>query len=375
MKKVLILANNSIGLYNFRIELIKELIKQQYEVYFSLPEQVDDEKVQLIIKAGAKHIQTHINRRGINPFEDWKLIKEYKKIITEVNPDLLLTYTIKPNIYGTYAANTINVPVIMNITGIGTSLTNSKLKKIVINLYKYACKKAKYVFFQNKSNYTLFISKKIVSHDKTVILPGSGVNTNKFIPVTKTKEDEKIRFLFIGRLMKEKGIEEFLDAANALLNRYENIEFQILGPFEEEKYKEIMLKNKNKQIRYLGTSNDVRTEIREVDCIVNPSYHEGMSNVLLEAAAMGKPLIASDIPGCKEIVEDGLNGYLFEVKLTSSLEERLIKFIELEIEEKEIMGKRSRSKVEAEFDRSIVIDEYMKIINNIVKKGDKNELI
>ncbi|MCM3673362.1 glycosyltransferase family 4 protein [Peribacillus simplex] len=369
MKKVLILANNSIGLYNFRFELIKELIKQKYEVYFSLPEKVDDEKVQLIIKAGAKHIQTHINRRGINPFEDWKLIKEYKKMITEVNPDLLLTYTIKPNVYGTYAANKINVPVIMNITGIGTSLTNSKLKKIVINLYKYACKKAKFVFFQNKSNYTLFISNKIVSQDKTVILPGSGVNTNKFIPVTKTKEDEKIRFLFIGRLMKEKGIEEYLEVAETLSTKYANIEFQILGSFEEEKYKVIILNNKNKQIKYLGVSNDVRTEIREVDCIVNSSYHEGMSNILLEGAAMGKPLIASNIPGCKEIIEDGHNGYLFEVKTTTSLEKKLIQFIELDKKEKENMGKRSRIKVKAEFDRNIVINNYMKVIKYILNKG------
>ncbi|PAL14210.1 glycosyltransferase family 4 protein [Peribacillus simplex] len=369
MKKILILANNSVGLYNFRFELINELINQGFEVYFSLPEQKDEAKVQLIIKTGAKHIQTYINRRGINPLEDLKLIKEYKKIIREVNPDLILTYTIKPNIYGTYAANILKKPVIMNITGIGTSLTNSKLKKIVVNLYKYACKKAKFVFFQNKSNHTLFISNKMVEHNKTVIIPGSGVNTSLFKPVSETKDDGTIKFLFIGRLMKEKGIEEYLEAAEVLSKKYKNIEFQILGPFEEEKYKEIILNNKSKQIKYLGTSNDVRIEIKEVNCIVNPSYHEGMSNVLLEGAAMGKPLIASNIPGCKEIIEDGHNGYLFEVRCTSSLEETLIRFIELDKNERAIMGIRSRSKVETEFDRNMVIDEYMKAINYIVNKG------
>ncbi|MFJ7927800.1 glycosyltransferase family 4 protein [Peribacillus sp. NPDC096448] len=374
MKKILILANNSIGLYNFRFELIKELINQKYEVYFSVPEQLDDEKVQLIIKAGAQHIETYINRRGINPFEDWKLIKDYKKIIKEVNPDLILTYTIKPNIYGTYAAKTTDVPVIMNITGIGTSLTNSKLKKIVINLYKYACKKAKFVFFQNKSNYNLFISNNMVNPNKTIVLPGSGVNTNRFMPVSKIKRDEKVRFLFIGRLMKEKGIEEYLGVADTLSKKYKNIEFQILGPIEEEKYKVNMLNNKNKQIKYLGVSNDVRNEIREVDCIVNPSHHEGMSNVLLESAAMGKPLIASNIPGCKEIIDDGQNGYLFEVKSAKSLKKTLIQFIELDKNDKENMGKKARIKVEDEFDRSLVINEYTKVINYIIK-GGKNELI
>lgn len=209
----------------------------------------------------------------------------------------------------------------------------------------------------------------MVEHNKTVIIPGSGVNTSLFKPVSETKDDGTIKFLFIGRLMKEKGIEEYLEAAEVLSKKYKNIEFQILGPFEEEKYKEIILNNKSKQIKYLGTSNDVRIEIKEVNCIVNPSYHEGMSNVLLEGAAMGKPLIASNIPGCKEIIEDGHNGYLFEVRCTSSLEETLIRFIELDKNERAIMGIRSRSKVETEFDRNMVIDEYMKAINYIVNKG------
>ncbi len=369
------LANDAGGLYNFRFELINELINQNYQVYFAVPQSIENNKVKLIIESGARYIRTNINRRGTNPIEELKLIKKYKKIITEVNPDIILTYTVKPNIYGSYVANKFNKPVIMNITGIGSSLAIGKLKSLVKNMYRYACRKARIVFFQNQSNYIFFIENNMITEAKTKLIPGSGVNIEKFKPMEKTKEDDIIRFLFIGRIMKEKGIEEYLQVAESLIKKYSNIEFQILGSFEEDRYKDIIYDNKNEKIKYLGRSDDVRNEIREVDCIVNPSYHEGMSNVLLEGAAMGKPLIASNIPGCKEIIEEGYNGYLFEVKSVESMEEKLIQFIELDEESKEIMGKNSRRKVEKEFDRNIVINEYMKVIKDILKEGRQYESI
>lgn len=375
MKRILILANNAGGLYNFRFELINELINQNYQVYFAVPQSIENNKVKLIIESGARYIRTNINRRGTNPIEELKLIKKYKKIITEVNPDIILTYTVKPNIYGSYVANKFNKPVIMNITGIGSSLAIGKLKSLVKNMYRYACRKARIVFFQNQSNYKFFIENNMITEAKTKLIPGSGVNIEKFKPMEKTKEDDIIRFLFIGRIMKEKGIEEYLQVAESLIKKYSNIEFQILGSFEEDRYKDIIYDNKNERIKYLGRSDDVRNEIREVDCIVNPSYHEGMSNVLLEGAAMGKPLIASNIPGCKEIIEEGYNGYLFELKSVESMEEKLIQFIELDEESKEIMGKNSRRKVEKEFDRNIVINEYMKVIKDILKEGRQYESI
>lgn len=370
MRKILIFANNAGGLYNFRFELIKELIKQGDEVYFCLPESSEDLKVQLMIDIGAKHIKTCINRRGKNPFEDLKLINEYKKTVKKVNPDVILTYTIKPNIYGAYVASLFKIPVLMNVTGIGTSLTNSRLKKIVIQLYKNACSKATIIFFQNESNRALFLRNKMVDINKTILLPGSGVNISRFKPmdIVETATDKTIKFLFIGRLMREKGLREYLEAAKKITLKNENIEFLILGPFEEQEYKEILANNMNSRIKYLGVSNDVRNEMKEVDCIVNPSYHEGMSNVLLEGAAMGKPLIASNIPGCKEIIEDGYNGLLFEVKSVESLEDKLIQFIELDSREKRKMGQNSRKKVENEFDRNIILYEYMKAIKKIVNR-------
>lgn len=324
MKKILILANYSAGLYNFRFELLQRLVKEKFEVYFAVPQGMDDEKVKLITESGAKHIQTPMNRRGINPFEDIKLINNYKAIIRDIEPDIIFTYTIKPNIYGNYIANKFKVPVIMNVTGIGSSLTTGKLKEIIKKMYRYACSKSKTIFFQNEENHNLFISDNLVNKDKTKIIPGSGVNIKKFKPVENKKKDEIIRFLFIGRLMKDKGIEEYLEAAKNICEKHSNVEFQILGRFEEDKYKDIIINNKNQQIKYLGVSSDVRQEIKEADCIVNPSYHEGMSNVLLEGAAMGKPLIASNISGCKEIVDDGANGYLCEVKSDENLEKNLL---------------------------------------------------
>lgn len=375
MKKILILANASAGLYNFRIELVQRLLKEGYEVYFSVPESIEDKKVKLIVETEAKHIQTYINRRGMNPLEDFKLIREYKRIIKEIDPDLILTYTIKPNIYGNYVANKYGKPVIMNITGIGSSLASGKLKNIVKELYRYACNKSKLVFFQNQNNQAFFIENKIVDQNKTKLIPGSGVNISMYKPMKEENQDETIKFLFIGRIMKEKGIEEYLEAAEILTEQYSNVEFQILGAFEEDKYKEIIENNKNVRIKYLGTSSDVRNEVKGVDCIINPSYHEGMSNVLLEGAAMGKPLIASNIPGCREIIEEGYNGYLFEVKSISSLKEKIIKFIELNNKDKECFGINSRKKVISEFDRNIVINEYIESIKNILIKGDLNGTI
>ena len=308
-----------------------------------------------------------INRRGMNPLEDLSLIRNYKRLIEELKPDLILTYTIKPNIYGNYVANKLKIPVIMNITGMGSSLITGRLKEVIKKMYRYACHKAEIVFFQNKGNYQFFISNNLVKKDKTKIIPGSGVNLENFKPLKKLKTDGVIRFLYIGRLMKDKGIEEYLEVAKRISDQYKNSEFQILGLFEEEKYRSLIENNKNHQIKYLGISYDVRNEIREVDCVVNPSYHEGMSNVLLEAAAMAKPLIASNIDGCKEIIDAGINGFLVDVGSVSDLEAKIIQFIELKDDQKMMMGQHSRKKVASEFDRDVVIKEYLNVINKILE--------
>jgi len=234
-------------------------------------------------------------------------------------------------------------------------------------MYRHACKNAYTIFFQNEANYNYFIENKIAKKDKSKIIPGSGVNLEKFKPMEKAKEDGIVRFLFIGRIMKEKGIEEYLRAAEYIVDKYSNVEFQILGPFEEEKYKEIILNNNNSKIKYLGVSYDVRNEIKEIDCIINPTYHEGMSNVLLEGAAMAKPLLASNVPGCREIVDNGVNGYLFEPKNETSLIKTIEKFLSQNESDRIRMGIASRQKVERTFDRNLVIDVYLEEIARILK--------
>lgn len=363
MKKVLILSNYVGGLFNFRFELIERLLKESYKIYFSVPETIDDSREQSLKEMGLKHMQININRRGVNPIEDLKLIFKYRNIIKKANPDIILTYSVKPNIYGNLIANLFNIPSIMNITGLGTSL-NSKLKYLIKPLYKLACKNSEVVFFQNNANMHLFLTNNIVNKNKAVLIPGSGVNTNKFKPQKKENNDKKIKFLFIGRIMQEKGIEEYLEVARLINNYYSNVEFQILGFFEESKYKKII--KESKYINYLGHSSDVRDEIKEVDCIINPSYHEGMSNVLLEGAAMAKPLIASNISGCKEIIDDDINGYLFEKGDVTSLKNKIIKFLKISVEERKNMGEMSRKKIIKEFDRNIVISSYIEEINNII---------
>ena len=358
--------NSIISLINFRKELIYTLIEKNYEVYFTVPESKENQQVKELLNMGTKYVQNSINGRSINPFFELKTLFQLKKIVQNIEPDIILSFTIKPNIYGSYVAKKYKIPIIINITGLGSGFNNAYTKILVEKMYKYACKNAFCIFFQNEANYNYFIENKIAKKDKSKIVPGSGVNLEKFKPMKKTKEDEIVRFLFIGRIMKEKGIEEYLKAAEYITNKYSNVEFLILGPFEEERYKDEILNLNNSKIKYLGISEDVRNQVKEVDCIINPTYHEGMSNVLLEGAAMGKPLIATNIPGCKEIVEDGVNGYLFEPKNTQKLIEKIEQFLKLSFSEREKFGRASRQRVEKNFDRNIVITANLEAIGKIL---------
>ena len=373
MAKILILTNSIGFLYNFKYELLERLINEKFEIYFSIPESKNDTRVKKIIELGCNYVETNLDRRSKNPFKDLNLVKQYETIVKKIRPNIIISYTIKPNIYGSYVAKKYKIPIIINVTGLGSGFNNNNTKWLVERMYKHACKNAYTIFFENEANYNYFIENKITKKDKSKIIPGSGVNLEKFKPMEKTKEDGIVRFLFIGRIMKEKGIEEYLKAAEYIADKYSNVEFQILGPFEEEKYKEIILNNNNSKIKYLGVSYDVRNEIKEIDCIINPTYHEGMSNVLLEGAAMAKPLLASNIPGCREIVDNGVNGYLFEPKNETSL----IKTIEIFLSQNESdrikMGIASRRKVERTFDRNLVIDVYLEEIARILKLKKERE--
>lgn len=352
MKKILILANNDVGLYKFRKELIQSLLLDN-EVYISLPygNLVDE-----LIKLGCHFIDTPIDRRGINPITDLKLLNQYRKILNQVNPDLIVTYTIKPNIYASLVARMKHIEYAVNITGLGTAFQSENLlKKLIVSMYKMALKKVKIVFFENIENRDIFVRERIVDQDKTCLLKGAGVNVEEYLFTEYPDKDKNIRFLFIGRVMKEKGIDEFLSVAHKIKTEYPDVEFDVVGPFEDD-YKEII--ENDEVIAYHGFQSDVKPFIKRCHCFVLPSYHEGMANTLLEAAAMGRPLITSNIHGCKEAVRD--NGYLVRVKDKNHLYECMKQFIELSYNEKVAMAKNSRELMEEVFDKKKVIEKTMK---------------
>ncbi|CRH84132.1 Putative colanic biosynthesis UDP-glucose lipid carrier transferase [Chlamydia trachomatis] len=363
-KKILFLVNHDVVIYNFRLELVEKLLTEGYEVHISSPygERIDDLK-----KLGAIHHDIKMDRHGMNPISEFKLLNQYKKLISELKPDYIFGYTIKPNIYGSIAAQKYNVPFIANITGLGTAVENPGMtQKIMVMLYKIAFKDVEKVFFQNTENQEFFVKHKIAL-GKHELLPGSGVNLQRF----SFKEYPKgniIKFAFISRIMKEKGIDQYLEAAKSIKEKYNNVEFHICGFCEAEYEGKLKEYNDNGIVIYHGMIRDVADFMSKMNCIVHPTYYpEGISNVLLEACATGRPIITTNRSGCREVIDDGVNGYMIPQKNTDKLIESIDKFLHLKINEMSQMGLKAREKVEKEFDRQIVVDAYM---NQIKLNGE-----
>ena len=359
MSKILVLANFSGGLYDFRNEVLLELLKK-HEVYVSIPDEVRRKELE---EEGCHIVHTPLNRRGMNPLEDIGLMMRYNKILNEIKPDLVMTYTIKPNIYGGFICRMKKLSYITTITGLGSTFQGTGLmKKLIVLMYKGALKGASCIFFQNMQNKSIFEENKICGK-KSVLVNGSGVNLQRH-QLEPYPQEEQIRFLFVGRIMKEKGIEEFLDAAKML--HAENLVFEILGGCDED-YQEKLNEYETKGlIRYHGFQKDVKPFLHKASALVLPTYHEGMSNVLMEASATGRPVIATKISGCKEIFEEGVTGFGCEPQSSQSLIEAMDKFLALSKEERAQMGRNARAKMEREFDRRQIVDVYIKEIENLV---------
>lgn len=363
-KKVLFLVNHHVVIYNFRLELVERLLEEEYEVYISSP---SGEGVEKLRNIGCKIIDTPINRRGINPLSDLKLLFNYIKIIKKEKPNVVLTYTIKPNVYGGLACKITNTPYLSNITGLGTAVTNGGILSIITKfLYKIGIRKSNCVFFQNEENKRVFGDENILS-GRSKLIPGSGVNLKKFNYKEYPDNDKVIKCLFVGRVMRDKGITELLEVIEQLHNERSNVIFTIVGSFEEQEFANRIYTMVNSGIvNYIEHSNNVSQLMNESHLIVHPSYHEGLSNVLLEASASGRPVIATNIPGCREILGDGISGFICESKDVKSLKSAIEKFINLPHKEKKIMGILAREKVETEFSREIVVNAYMEEINLIL---------
>lgn len=362
-KAILILTNNMGGLHSFRKEVVKAIRDLGYKVFISVPE--DSPKSEFFREMGCEIIITKFNRRGVNPLADFKQMLAYKKLMKQLKPMAVLTYTIKPNIYGGMAASLCHVPQLANVTGLGDAVENGGfMQKLTILLYKMGLRKTRRIFFQNASNRSFCIHNSIANED-SVLLPGSGVNLQHHSYQEYPQEDGETRFLFIGRLMKDKGTDELFEAAKLIKANYPQVEFHIIGDVEGNYQKQLDELIDSGVVYYLGRQSDVRPFIGSVHCTIMPSYHEGMSNVNLESAANGRPVITTDVPGCKETIEDGKTGFLVEVKNSKSLIDAIERFIALPYSQKQLMGKNGRIKVEKEFDRQIVVDAYLKELKQI----------
>lgn len=353
--KILILANNDAGLYKFRRELIEELVKR-YKVALCVPAGEFKKELEAM---GCDIIPCQLDRHGTNPFKELQLLRFYKKLIKKNKPDIVFTYTIKPNVYGGMACAALKVPYLANITGLGTAVENPGLmQKITLFLHKYGLRKAQRVFFQNAENRDFMLSRKVIKGDYT-LLPGSGVNLSQY-EVLDYPNEEQLHFIFVARVMKEKGIDQYLDTARYIREKYPNTRFHICGGMEQNYEGILKTAQEEGTVIYHGMVKDMVAIHKISSCTLHPTYYpEGMSNVLLESCSCGRPIITTDRAGCREIVEDGVNGFVVKQKDSQDLIEKVEKFLALSWEERRAMGLAGRAKVEKEFDRKIVIKAYV----------------
>lgn len=353
---ILVLTNNIGGLHSFRKEVMKAIVDAGYEVYISEPD--EDERVQYFEGIGCHIIKTNLDRRGMNPLADFMLMLKYRRLIKELKPIAVLSYTIKPNVYGGIACRLTGTPQLANVTGLGDAVENGGwLQRLTVTLYKIGIGKAKKVFFQNTYNRD-FCIKHGIADDRSVLLPGSGINLKHHV-YQEYAPDGVIKFLFIARLLKDKGTDEFFEMAETIKKKYSNTEFQILGFVEGNYQLQLDELVKKGTVNFLGSTPDIRPYLSSVHCTIMPSYHEGMSNVNLESAANGRPVITTNVPGCRETVDDGRTGLLVEARSAESLINGVERFLSLSYEQKKLMGQLARKKVENEFDRQIVVDAYL----------------
>lgn len=356
MSKILFLVNHDVVIYNFRLEIVERFLAEGHQVVISSPY---GEKIDNLITLGCQIRPITIFRHGMNPVQELKLLWNYIKLIKTEKPDIVLTFTIKPNIYGGMACTFLGVPYVVNITGLGTAVEKRGIvQKITVTLYRLALTKAQKVFFQNTENQQYFVEKKLAL-GKHALLPGSGVNLKHF-SVLEYPTEETIEFAFISRIMKEKGTDHYLKAAEYIRGKYPNTRFHVCGFCEQDYEQRLQQLHDQGIIIYHGMIRDVRTVIAKTHCTIHPTYYpEGMSNVLLESAACARPLITTDRAGCREVIVNGVNGLVVKQQDTQDLINKIEEFLMLSWEEKKAMGLAGRAKVEKEFDRQIVVDKYM----------------
>lgn len=367
MVKVLVLANDESTIYNFRREILEAFVKEGFRVTVCYPLGAHSREIR---QTGCELINMEVNRHGKKVSEDIKLLNAYRQIMKTYDPDIVLTYTVKPNVYGSISCQMTHKPYINNVTGLGSILQRSgMLSGLVLILQKLAYRKSSCIFFQNQDDCKKMREYRCVSdRTPTGILPGSGVNLSQQAYEPFPENDGVTRFIMVSRIRRDKGYQEFFEAADRIKREYPSTEFHVVGWYEEDtlKLKVDELKNRD-VIIYHGkrTQEEVHGLIKSCSCLVHPSYHEGMANVLLEAAATGRPVIASKIPGCREAFEEGVTGYGCESKNADSLFQAMERMVLTPYENQVEMGRAGRRKMEKEFDRNFVAKVYLEKIKEI----------
>lgn len=365
MARVLIFANDNSTIYNFRRELLRRLVAEGFEVTVALPA---DDRNQAFRDLGCSVVETSLSRFGTNPVQELASLVRFIGIIRDTSPDVVLTYTAKPNIYGGLAAQLCRVPYLSTVTGLGAAFqSESLLRRITSLLQRLAYRKSRRVFFQNSENLTVFRRLGIV-RGNVEVLPGSGVNLDLHTLEPYAADEGVTRFITVSRIRHDKGFDELFEAIRRICSQRDDVEFHVVGWYEDDTYRETITEMQDRYPVVVHGSvpqERVHELIAQSHCLVHPSHHEGMANVILEASATGVPSIASDIPGCREAIDDGATGLLFPVKNADALVNTIARFLSISWQGRREMGLAARQKMSTQFDRAKVVDRYLEEIRNI----------
>ncbi|SNR54303.1 glycosyltransferase family 4 protein [Hymenobacter mucosus] len=370
--RVAIVINTSWNIWNFRRSLVLALQAAGHEVLAIAPPDAYSQRLET--ELGCRYVPILMENKGTNPVKDALLTRRFYDIYRRERPDVVLQYTIKPNIYGTIAARLAGIPSVNNVSGLGTVfIVKNLVSRVALGLYRFAFRFPKRVFFQNDDDRQLFLQNGLVDARITDLLPGSGIDTTKFRPAIEFTRHEPFTFLMIARVLYEKGVEEYFEAARLVREAAPGTRVQLLGGIDESggvgvkrAVFEEWLRAGN--VEYLGTSDNVAEHIHKADCVVLPSYREGTPKTLLEAAAMGKPIVTTDVPGCRETVVDGQNGLLCEVRSATDLAAKMVQVLRLPAPALAQMGRAGRQLAEQKFDEQIVLNKYLQVVAEVQPK-------
>ena len=370
--KVVLISNTAWYIYNFRRGLIKELQRQGYAVVAIAP---PDEYAERLAELGARFLPQPMDNKGTNPLKDLRLAFALRRLLRQERPCCALTFTVKPNVFGAFAARSLSIPAIANISGLGTVfIKRNWVTMVVRSLYRRALRLTSKVFFQNPEDQELFVRNRLVDPSKAQLLPGSGVDIQRFAPPTSsTKSRGKFRFLLLGRLLWDKGVGEFVEAAARIKQKFPHCEFVLMGFTGIDNVTAIPVSRiedwqRSGLLTYVAPAADVRDELAKAHCVVLPSYREGTPKALLEASSMAIPIITTDVPGCRQVVDDGATGFLVKVRDSADLAEKMERMIQLTEGERTAMGLCGRAKVIREFDERIVIREYLSAVDQFASR-------